>query len=121
MRPRPDAYDPERVLPVVIKEQSLSASLAFVVTRSESNGIYIPPVRLLLRMDAWIPVYFAGRCLEYLRFDALRQPEHVDCPVNACLGRLDGIELVMNRRCGASQVKNLVHFSVQRECNIVPQ
>jgi hypothetical protein len=31
------------------------------------------------------------------------------------------IELIVNRRCGAGEIVDLVHFNVERECNMVSQ
>ena len=62
-----------------------------------------------------VAVDLAGRGLQDPRLRALGEPEHVDGAVHAGLGRLHGIELVVDRRCRAGEVIDLIDLDVQRQ------
>jgi hypothetical protein len=68
-----------------------------------------------------IAIDFAGRRLENLRLDPLCQTQDVDRAMDAGLGGLDGIELVVNRRSRTRQIVNFVDFDIQGKGNVVPQ
>jgi hypothetical protein len=72
-------------------------------------------------MNSRIPVDLAGRGLEYAALQPLRQTEHVDGTVHRGLCRLHRIVLVMNRRCRAREIVDLVHFDEERKADIVPK
>ena len=57
---RPVVTTREAVLPVVVEEQGLRATLSFVITTAGANGIHVAPVVFCLRVYSWITVYFAG-------------------------------------------------------------
>ena len=66
-------------------------------------------------MDGRIAVNFAGRRLKNPRLGAFGQAEHVDRAVNAGLGGLDRVELVVHRRRRTGQIVDLVGFDIERE------
>ena len=70
-------------------------------------------------MNLRVAIYFRGRCLQDLGPDALCQTQHVDGAVNAGLGRLDRIELIMNRRCRTREIENLVDLDIERKADVV--
>src|SRR4249919_2268671 len=88
--------DPQIVLTPIVKEQRLGAPFAFIVTGSGSGRIDVAPVFLMLRMDVWIAVDFRCRRLKNLRLHPLCKTEHVDGAMNAGLGRLHRVALVVN-------------------------
>jgi hypothetical protein len=66
-----------------------------------------------------VPVNLGGGRLKNPRFDALSQTEHVDRANDARLGRLDWIELVVNRRSRTGEVENLVYLYVEGKRYVV--
>jgi len=66
-----------------------------------------------------VAVNLAGRRLQDLRLGALRQSQHVDRAVNAGLGGLHGVELVVDRRGRAREVVDLVDLEIQRKRHVV--
>ena len=108
------------VLPVIIEKQGLRAALAFVVAGAGADRIDAAPISLGLRMDFRVPVDLARRSLEDPAPVPLREPQHVDRAVNAGLGRLDGVMLVMNWRGRTGEIVDLVNFHVERKGHIVP-
>ena len=70
-------------------------------------------------MDVRIAVDFAGRGLEDLGFDALREPQHVDRAVHAGLERLHRIELIVNRRGRAGQIVDFVDLDIKTHRDVV--
>ena len=108
------------MLAPVVKEQRFGASFALIVTGSRSGRIDVAPVFLMLRMDVRIAINFRCRRLENLRLHPLRKTEHVDGTMNAGLGRLHRVALVVNGRSGAREVVDFVDFDVQRKCHVVP-
>src|SRR6516165_2179288 len=67
-----------------------------------------------------VAVDLGSRRLQYLGFDALGEPEHIDRAVYAGFGGLHWIELIMNRRRWARQIVDLVGLNVERERDVVP-
>jgi hypothetical protein len=51
---------------------------------------------------------------------AASHAQHVDRPHDRRLHRLDGIELIVARRCRAGQIVNLIHLQPDRLNHIVP-
>ena len=43
---------------MIVEKQGFGTTLAFVVTRADADGIYIPPVGFGLGVDVRIPVNF---------------------------------------------------------------
>lgn len=109
------------MLAMVVKEKCLRATLAFIVTRPRASGINMAPVFFGLGMHFRVAVNFAGGCLENFRPNTFSKAKHVDSTVNRRLGRLYGIKLVMDGRCRAGQIVNLVAFYIKRESHIVAQ
>jgi hypothetical protein len=70
-------------------------------------------------MDRGIPVDLRSRGLKDLGLDSLRQPQHVDGPVNVHLGRLNRVVLIVNGRSRTRQVVDLIDLHIKREGNVV--
>mmetsp|Transcript_11281 Transcript_11281/g.28536 ORF Transcript_11281/g.28536 Transcript_11281/m.28536 type:complete len:245 (+) Transcript_11281:447-1181(+) len=94
-------------------------TFALVVARTRANGVDITPVTLRLGVNLGISVNLAGGSKQDSGFHAFRESEHVEGSHRARLDGLYGIELVVGRRCGTSQVINLVDFGHERFGNIV--
>ena len=93
----PRHLDAQLVLAVIVEEQRLGAALAFVVAGARADRIDVAPVVLGLRMDMGVAIDLAGRGLEDLRLHPLGQAQHVDGAMDAGLGRLHRIVLVVDR------------------------
>jgi hypothetical protein len=65
--------------------------------------------------------YTSGRGLQDLGLHPLGQAQHVDGAVDAGLGRLHGVELVMHRAGRAGQVVDLVDLDIERHGHVVTQ
>ena len=65
-------------------------------------------------MPVRVAVDFARRGLKDTCSDAFGEPEHVQRAENVGLHSLDRIELIMNRRCGARQIIDLIDFKQDR-------
>src|ERR1044071_5775014 len=111
--------DRQPMLPAIIEEQRLRASLAFIITGSQSDRIDVAPITFRLRVDCRISIDLGGRCLQDLSFNPLGKPQHVDSAMYADFGRLHWIKLIVNRGGGTSQIENLVNLDVQRKADIV--
>ena len=107
------------MLPVVVEEQGFGTTLAFVVATARADRIDVAPIILGLRMDGRIAVDLARRGLEDLDLQPFCQPEHVDGAVNGSLGRLNRIVLVMDRRCRAGEIIDLVNLDEERKGHVV--
>ena len=70
-------------------------------------------------MDFWVPVHFAGGSLEDFCLDSFRQTQQIDGTVDTGLRRLDGIELVVDRRRRARQIEDFIDFDIEREGNVM--
>ena len=70
-------------------------------------------------MHGRVAVDLAGRGLEDLGAHALGQAEHIDRAGNAGLGRLDRVELVVDRRGRASEIVDFVDLDIEREADVV--
>ena len=70
-------------------------------------------------MDFRVAIDLRGRGLEDLGLHTLGQAKHVDGAMDAGLGRLHRIELVMDRRSGARQIVDLIDLDIERERHIV--
>ena len=66
-----------------------------------------------------IAVHLARRGLQDLALHPLRQAEHVDGAVDAGLGRLHGIELVVDRRGRAGEIVDLVDLHEEGKRHVV--
>ena len=115
----PHNLDPQPVLAPIVEEQGLGATLAFVVAGTQPDRVDVTPVGLDLRMDLGIAVDFGGRGLEDLCLHALGEPKHVDGAMDAGLGGLDRVELVVDRGGRTGQIVDLVHFDIERESHVV--
>ena len=72
-------------------------------------------------MHSRVAIDLRCRSLEDFHFQAFGEAQHVDRADHAGLGRLHRIELIMDRRCGAGEIVDLIHFDKQRMRHIVPQ
>jgi len=68
-----------------------------------------------------IAVYLARRRLQDLDPQSLRKTEQVDRAVDAGLGGLNWIELIVHWRRRTRKIVDLVGLHVERECHVVPQ
>src|SRR6266498_4336647 len=114
-----DDLDVGLVLAVIVEEQGLRATLTFVVAAANADRIDAPPIRLRLRVNVRIAVDLRRGCLQDASFDPLRQPQHVDRTVNAGLGGLHWVELVVNGRRGTGEIEDALDLDVEREGNVV--
>ena len=117
----PADLDPQFVLAVVVEEQGFGTALALVIAGAGAGGVDVAPVALRLRVDIGVAVDLAGRGLEDLRPDPFGQAEHVDGAMDAGLGGLHRVVLVVDRRGRAGQVVDLVDLDVQRKGDVVAQ
>ena len=114
-----DHADIDVVLAVVVKEEGFGATLAFIVAGTDTDGIDAAFVGLRLGVDFRIPIDLGSGGLEDAGFDALGEAKAVDGSHHGRLGRLDGIELVVWRGCGAGEIVDLVDLKFERVDNIV--
>ena len=105
-----DAHDADvdAVLAFVVHEKSFGAAFAFVVARTDADGIDVAPIVFFLRMNQRIAVDFRSGGLENAGLGASGKTEHSDCAHHRGLHRLDGIVLVVNGRGGAGEIVDLV-------------
>ena len=66
-----------------------------------------------------VAIHLGRGGLENADLETHGQPQHVDGAVHAGLGRLHGVELVVDRRRGAGEVIDLVHLCVQGPGDVV--
>jgi hypothetical protein len=71
-------------------------------------------------MDFRISVDFRSRGLQDARPYALGQTQHIDCTMDAGLGGLNRVVLVMNGRSRTGKVVNSVNLDIERKSNVVP-
>ena len=109
------------VLAHVVEDQRLGAALALVVAGAQPDRIDVAPVVFALRMHRRIAVDFGGRGLQKLDLQPLGQPQHVDRADDAGLGRLHGIELIMDRRGRTGEIVDLVDLDIERKRDVVAQ
>ena len=105
---------------MVVKEKGLGAAFALVVTGADPDRVDVAPIGFGLRVDRGIAVDLGGRSLEDAGIHPLGKTQAVDGSHNRGLGGLDRIELVMNRRGGAGEIVDLVHFQLKGIHDIVP-
>jgi hypothetical protein len=77
------------------------------------------PVLLALRMLVRVAIDLAGRRLQDLGADPLRQTKHVDGAVHARLRGLHGVVLVVDRRSRAGEIVDFVDLDIERKGNVV--
>ena len=111
--------DTQVVLPSIIEEQRFRAAFAFIVAGARSDRINVAPIVFGLRMNAWIAINLRSRRLQDLCPHTLGKPEHVDGAMHAGFGRLYRIALVVNWRCRAGKIVDLVDFDIEREGHVV--
>ena len=115
----PRDLDAQPMLPPIVEEQRFGAAFTFIITRSLTDRIDVTPVVFGLRMDMRIAIDFGRRGLENLCFHAFGKPQHVDRAVHARFGRLHWVMLVVNGRCRARQIVNLVDLHIVREGDVM--
>ena len=111
--------DGEAVLAVVGEEEGFRAAFAFIVAGAVAYRVDVAPVGFGLRVYVRVAVDLGGRGLEDRDAQAFGQAQHVDGPVYASLDGLHRVVLVVDGRCRAGQVVDLVHFQVEREGHVV--
>lgn len=116
----PHDLNVEIMLAVIVEEQGLRAALAFIIARARSDGVNVPPVALWLRMDRWVAIDFGGRGLHDPRLYPFGEAQHVDRPDNADLGRLNRVELVVDRARRTGEIIDLVDLDIEWKANVVP-
>jgi len=84
------------MLSPIVEKQSLGAAFTLVVARAAADGVDMTPVRLRLGVDLRITVDLAGGSLEDLGLGPFRKAQHIDRTMDAGLGRLDWVELIVN-------------------------
>src|SRR6516162_1631118 len=89
--------DAQLVLAVVIEEQSFSTALALVIAGAWADGVHVAPIVFCLRVNRGVSIYLGRGGLQDLSLHAFGQTQHVDGAVDAGLGRLYRVELVVNR------------------------
>ncbi len=107
------------MLTIVVEEQGLGTTFAFVVAGADANGIDVTPIVLGLRMNSGVAIDLGCGGLQDTRLYPLGQAQHVDGADHARLGRLDRIKLIVHRRGRAGEVIDLVDFNIERKCNVV--
>ena len=112
--------DAHIVLAVIVEEQGLRATLAFVVAGTRADRIHIAPIGFDLGMDDRVAIHFRGRSLKDRNTQPLGEAQHVDRANDAGLGRLHRIELIVNRRSRTGEVVDFVDLDKERERHIVP-
>ena len=70
-------------------------------------------------MNRGVAIDFAGRRLEDLAAEPLSEPQHVNRSVDRGLGRLHWVVLVVDRRCRAGQIVDLVDLNIERKCYVM--
>ncbi len=71
-------------------------------------------------MDLGVAIHLAGRCLQNARLQAFGQTQHIDGAVDAGLGRLHRVPLIVHGRGRACEVVDLIDLDIQRKSHIVP-
>ena len=104
---------------MVIHKERFGNALAFVIAAADANRVHVSPIIFCLRVYRRIAVDFTRRSLQNPGLHTFRHAEHVDRAHHARLDRLYRIELVMDRACGACQVKDAVHFQQNRFRHVV--
>ena len=107
------------VLAPIVEEQRLGAALAFVVAGARPDRIDVAAIILGLRMHLRIAVDFRGRGLQDFGAQPLRQSQHVDGAVDAGLGGLHRVVLVVDRGGGTGEIEDLVDFDIERKGHVV--
>jgi uncharacterized protein (DUF736 family) len=109
------------MLAMIIEKQSFGAALAFIIARTRADRVDVAPIGFRLRMDEGVAINFRRRCLHDPDFQAFGEAKHVDGAEHAGLRRLDGIELIMDRRGGTGEIINFVDFNEKRKGDVVTQ
>lgn len=107
------------VLPVIVEKKRLRAPLPLVITGADSNRVDVAPISFGLRVNVGIAVYFAGGGLEDFTLKPLGEAEEVESAKHACFHCLDGVGLIMERRCGTGKIVDFIDFYMERKANIV--
>ena len=56
-------FYPDLMLAVIVEEEGLCATLALVISGTDTDGVHVSPVALRLGMDGRIAVDLGSRCL----------------------------------------------------------
>ena len=117
-----DAYDADidSVHAMIVHEQRFCRSFSLIIAGSWTNRIDVPAVIFPLRMDLWVAVNLAGRCLQHAGTAPLTNPQGIDCSHHRRFDRLDRIELVVSRSGRAGEIVDLVNLQPDRDRHIMP-
>src|ERR671925_338716 len=110
-----DDLDGHTVRPVVGHHHRLRVPLGLVVDAARPDGVHVPPVRLGLRVNLWVPVDLRRRRQEQTRMLRLRQPQRAERPQRPDLQRLDRIRQIVRRRRRRRQVEDPIEIAVDVE------
>ena len=114
-----DDTDVDIVLTVVVKEEGFANAFSFVVTTTNSDRIYIPPVFFFLRMCQRVTINFGGGGLKDTCTSTFGQAEHVHAAKYRGLHGLDRVLLVVRGGCRTSHVIDAVAFKHDRFGNVM--
>ena len=111
--------DRQMMLAPVGEEQGLGTALSFIVAGPYAVGIDMAPVAFHLGVHFGVSVDFAGGSLEDAGMHPLGKAQHIGRAVHAGLDGLHGIVLVVNGRCRAGKIVDLLDFHIEREGHIM--
>ena len=96
-------------------------SFRFVVDTSRTDGVHVPKIFFVLRMNLWISVDFTGGGDGDPCPFVLGQSQAIVHPQGTHLQGLNGNFKVIDRRGRRCEVQDVVQFSIQVDvlCNVV--
>ena len=112
-------FDEHGMLTPIIEKVCPRAPRDVLVAGTIADWVHVSCIALRLGVDSRVAVNLAGGSLKDFGPDAFGQAQHVDGPVDACLGRLDRIELIVDRRCRAGQIEDFVDLYIQGKGDVV--
>ena len=77
------------------------------------------PIRFRLGVHLRISIHLARRGPQDRRLTSLSKAEHVYRPVDTGLNRSHRVVLIVDGRCRAGEVEDLINFNVKRERDVV--
>ena len=104
---------------MIIHKKRFGATFAFIITRTDSDRVYISPITFHLGMYDRITIDFAGRRLHDFRICLFCQSQHINSSQYRSFNSFYGIVLIMYRGCGTSQIINFIDLRLIREFHIV--
>lgn len=88
--------------------QGLGAALALVIAGARADGVHMPPVALMLRVDLRVAIDFAGRGLQHARARATRQLQHIERALHTRLQGVYRVGLIVGGRGRTREVIDAV-------------